>query len=53
MNNSDFLSDDSDKVFEDFSDLMKTVQTVTKKKTGKGAKKGKMVLTDMSSKFSI
>lgn len=47
MNNFDILSDDSEKAFEDFGDLMNTVKTVTtltKKKAGKGAHKKKMVL---------
>lgn len=50
MNNSGFLSDDSG---ESFSDLMKTVTTLTAKKSGKGAPKKKMVLQDMSTKFNI
>jgi len=47
INNMDILSDDSDKVIEDFGELMKTVTTLTKKKVGKGASKkrtGQMVL---------
>jgi len=38
------LSDDSDKVFEDFGELMKTVKMVSKKSTkGKGAPKKRFV----------
>jgi len=47
LNNFDILSDDSEKNFEDFGEIMKTVKTVTtlsKKKTGKGGQKKKMVL---------
>lgn len=53
MNNSDILSDDSDKVFENFGDLMKTVTTLTKKKSGRGAPKKKMILQDLSKSFNI
>jgi hypothetical protein len=53
MNTSDVLSDDSEKTFEDFGELMKTVTTLSKKKTGKGAHKKKMVLQDMSKSFNI
>jgi len=49
----DILSDDSDKVFEDFGDLMKTVTTQTKKKSGRGAPKKRMVLQDLSKNFSL
>jgi hypothetical protein len=53
MNTVDILSDDSDKVFEDFGDLMKTVTTLTKKKSGKNAPKRKMILQDLSKSFAI
>lgn len=53
MNTGDILSDDSDKAFEDFGDLMKTVTTLTKKKSGKGAPKKKMILQDLSKTFGI
>jgi len=47
------LSDDSDKVFEDFGELMKTVKTVSKKSKGKGAPKKRIVQQDMTSHFSV
>lgn len=49
---SDFLSkgsDESDRLFEDFGEIALKAPTLTKKKTGKGAHKKKIVLQEVSS----